>query len=402
LLRKLLVLFIPILGIAAWVAVRGKEAHEVAFASVRRETLVSTLTTNGKVEPLQWASIRPEVGGPVANIRARRGENVREGEILLTITGAAAEAELATARSRIEQARAELDTMAEGGRAADVAEIESGLTRAKADLVSAQRELEITSRLVARKAATQAELTAAEQAVQKARLEIASLERRRASLVSEPDRRSAEARLQDARSSAAAASNLLAGTQVRSPLSGVLYAFEVHAGAFLTAGQEIGRVGKLSQLRVIVYVDEPELGRIAEGMPVTITWDALPGREWTGRVESVPLQVVSLGSRQVGEVPCTIENPDLSLIPGTNVNVAIRSQVVENALVVPKEALHREGQDTGVYKLERDHVVWQRITLGAASLTHVQATAGLSEGDRVALSTGTPLRNGDPVRVASR
>jgi HlyD family secretion protein len=363
---------------------------------------VSTLTTNGKVEPIDWASIRAQIGGPVANIAAERGQEVRQGQVLLTIAAAEAEAELATARSRIEQAGAELDTLAEGGRAADVAQVESGLARAKADLASAQRELETTQRLVARKAATQAELTAAEQAVQRAQLEIASLEKKRSSLVSPPDRRSAEARLREAQSSAAAAAKRLAGTQVRSPIAGVLYAFDIHPGAYLNPGDEIGRVGKLSQLRVIVYVDEPELGRVKDGMPVTITWDALPGREWTGRVESVPLQVVSLGSRQVGEVLCTIENPDHSLIPGTNVNVAIRSQVVEGALTIPKEALRRQGDESGVYKLQGDRVVWQSIRIGAASLTHLQVTHGLQDGDRVALSSSAPLTDGEVVRVASR
>ena len=58
---------------------------------------------------------------------------------------------------------------------------------------------------------------------------------------------------------------------------------------------------------------------------------------------------------------CTIENPDLSLIPGTNINAEIRSRVVQKALTVPKEALRREGNDTGVLKLEGDKVVWRKV-----------------------------------------
>jgi len=38
----------------------------------------------------------------------------------------------------------------------------------------------------------------------------------------------------------------------------------------------------VERLRVRVFVDEPELGRVQEGQPVTIGWDALPGRAWQG------------------------------------------------------------------------------------------------------------------------
>ena len=51
-------------------------------------------------------------------------------------------------------------------------------------------------------------------------------------------------------------------------------------------------------------------------------------------------QVVALGTRQVGEVACLIQNPDRDLLPGTNVNVEIRAQAVENALTVRSD-LHR-------------------------------------------------------------
>jgi RND family efflux transporter MFP subunit len=181
-------------------------------------------------------------------------------------------------------------------------------------------------------------------------------------------------------------------------MSGMLYALEVRPGDYVQPGQLIARAGRLDQLRVILYVDEPELGRVAEGMPVTITWDAQPGRKWKGKVEGLPLQVTPFGTRQVGEVVSVIENPDLSLIPGTNVNAEIRSRTVENALTLPKEALRREGDETGVLLLQGDKVIWRPVKLGAASVTHVEITNGLNAGDRVALPVDVQLRNGDAVR----
>ena len=57
------------------------------------------------------------------------------------------------------------------------------------------------------------------------------------------------------------------------------------AGSYVSPGDLVANVGQAGRLRVRVYVDEPELGRVAVGQPVTITWDALPGQSWPGKVE---------------------------------------------------------------------------------------------------------------------
>ena len=131
-------------------------------------------------------------------------------------------------------------------------------------------------------------------------------------------------------------------------MSGTAYHVEARAGPYLHAGDLVANVGRLERLRVSVYVDEPDLGRVAAGMPVTVTWDALPGRTWQGVVERIATQIVRLESRQVGEVGSVIGNPGRDLAPGANINVAIRSRVAENAVALPKECLRREGGVTGV------------------------------------------------------
>jgi multidrug efflux pump subunit AcrA (membrane-fusion protein) len=165
-------------------------------------------------------------------------------------------------------------------------------------------------------------------------------------------------------------------------------------------GVKVASVGKLDRMKVTVYVDEPELGRVREGMPVTVTWDAKPGKEWKGTVEKVPTEITSIGTRQVGEVVCNIDNPDRELLPGTNINAALTSRVVENALAVPKEALRRENGQTGVLGLERERLVWRPAQTGISSITRSQVTGALKEGDLVLLPTDRPLKAGDKVKPA--
>lgn len=396
-MKRLLFVLIPVAAVLCWLILRRSAPPEIPFVRATRQTIVSTLNTNGKLEPIEWAAVRSEASGSVDRIYSARGATVSKGQLLLTLSAADARNELSRAEAQVSGAKAEAETLAQGGRAVERAEIESGLARARADLANARREFETLSRLAGKAAATRAEVVGAQEAVQRIELQIESLDRRRASLVTEADRSAAQARIREAQSSTDSAARRIELSKIRSPLAGVLYRFDVRPGSYLEAGALVGEVGQLGRLRVVVYVDEPELGRVEQGMPVTITWDAIPGREWSGTVEKKPTQVTTLGTRQVGEVTCTIENPDGSLIPGTNINAQIRSRTVQNAVTVPKEVLRREGAQSGVLKLQGNKVLWQPVKLGVGSVTHVQITEGLSDRDSVALPVDRPLKSGDEV-----
>jgi len=137
---------------------------------------------------------------------------------------------------------------------------------------------------------------------------------------------------------------------------------------------------------------------VAKGMPVVITWVAMPGRKWDGEVDRTPSQIVAMGTRQVGEVVCVIRNPDGDLLPGTNVDAEIRSQTVENALGVPKEALRTERGESGVFVRAGDRLVWKKVKVGVSNTTRSQVE-GVSEGDGVALYSDRVLRDGMVVKA---
>jgi len=184
---------------------------------------------------------------------------------------------------------------------------------------------------------------------------------------------------------------------VRAPMDGVVYGLAVRPGGYVNRGDLIANVGRMDRVRVRVYVDEPELGRVAIGQPVTIRWQALPGRSWQGTVERKPTSIEALGSRQVGEVVCTIENPGRELIPGTNVDAEIRTAAVEGALVIPREALRHDPDGDYVFRLAGDSVERRAVKTGIASVTQVEVLEGLAEGDAVALPSDAALKAGDRV-----
>lgn len=398
----LIVLAIPVVAVAWWIHRRNNTPPEIPFGKVRRETLVSTLTTNGKVEPSEWASVRAERAGVISRVLVDKGQQVDKSALLVELDTRDARSEVASSEAAVASARAQLQTVMEGGRSSEKVAIENALARDRMDLKVAQRDYDSLRRLAEKHAATKMEVAEAQQKVQQLQADMEALERKRAALVESADRASAEAKLGEAQAALQQARTHLNRSQIRSPLAGTVYELPARPGAYINVGDPVASVGELGTLRVRVYVDEPELGRVAENMPVVITWDAMLGRRWKGTVERMPTQVVALGTRQVGEVIVMIDNPDQILLPGTNINAEIMSQVVENGLTVPKEAIHKQNDKVGVYVLRGDHVEWQAVELGASSVTRAVVTQGLAEGDLVALSTELQLRSGQRVQPVVR
>jgi len=117
LVRRLLwLLAIPLAALGWWAYHRGNVAPQVPFARVVRETLVSTLPTNGKVEPIEWAAVRAEQAGAVSEVPVREGQTVGQGAPLAVLSDTGLAAGLEAAQARAAQARAEVATIDAGGK----------------------------------------------------------------------------------------------------------------------------------------------------------------------------------------------------------------------------------------------------------------------------------------------
>ena len=253
-----------------------------------RQTISNTLSTNGKVEPIEYVDVRVDTPGLVKSLPVHAGENVRQGQLLAELSHPGGAEEQAAAEARAAQARVELDALRAGGRGSEIAELEGNLNRLRTQREAAQKNAEALERLVKANAATRFEADQAAQTVRDLDAQIQTLAQRKTALVGKSDLAAAQARLQEAEVNIQLAKTHLAQNFIHSPIAGTLYSLPARLGAYLQAGDPVGSVGKLDPVRVRVYVDEPELGRVAAGEPVRITWDALPGKEWTGTVEKRP------------------------------------------------------------------------------------------------------------------
>lgn len=395
--------WIPLVLVAGAAAViwRGEvnrnRPPEIPFAHVTRENITSSVPTDGKVEPLEWAVARAERSGAVKEILVKNGDRVAQGQELVHLDTSEVEAEKEQAQSSIEQIKTELEAIADGGRSGDLAKLTSEIDQTQLSLNQAREDYEKYERMQSEQIATAVQVMELKEKVESLEQELAGYKRQKASLVAPGDRASAEARLKDAESRLHLADQRIAQSIVRAPLGGEVYQFDLKQGAYLNAGDAVATMGRLDRVKVTVYVDERDLGRVKRGMAVRITWDGLPGQDWKGVVDQLAEQVVAKGSRQVGEVECVIENPGRELKPGSNVNVEIRAESVDGALTIPKEALRNENGQEGVYRLNGGALQWRAVKLGIDNTTRAQIVDGLADGDAVALITDRTLTDGMPV-----
>ncbi len=384
-MRKYWWLLILPVALLLWWGLRGGGSLTVVhFATAQRGSIESTVPTNGKVEPVQWSAARAEISGVIRAVDVQRGQDVQAGQTLITLDTTSASADLAAALARQEEADVDLKTLSQGGKAGIVADLDDRIRIAQDAIKVAQRIYNSDSQLQKQQAATRLQVQNDADALQRAKLNLIALQNQKKTVVTASDRSVAEARLHDAQAAVALARHRVDLSTVKSPMAGTVYQFDLKVGAYLQPGTLVALVGNIDQVKVTVYVDEPDLGRVGLNMPVLITSDSRPGQKWRGRVDKLPTEVTPLGTRTVGEVSTIIDNPQHDLLPGVSVDANIVSKTVQDALIIPKAALRRSGTVDGVYKLSDSKLRWTPVRIGISDINNAQILSGLQPGDRVA------------------
>ncbi len=376
-------ILVPVLLLIWWGLDHGESAPKMHFSTVRRQRIESTVSTNGKVEPAQWAAARAETAGVVKTISVQRGQRVQAGQILVMLDTSTAQAALAASLAQEEEAQAQRTSVGQGGKAAQLANLNDSIATTRAAIEVAQRNYESLQRLQQQQAATKQQVQDAKDTLDRAKLQLSAFQDQKRTLVTVSDRSIAQAKVHDAQAAVALAQHQIGLGQIRAPIGGTVYQFDLKVGSYLQPGDVVALVGNLDQVKVTVYVDEPDLGRVGLGMPVSITWDGRPGQKWWGHVDKLPTEVVALNARTVGEVTTVVNNPNHDLLPGVSVNVTIVSREADDAVSVPKAALRNMRGQNGVYKLQDNSIVWTPVKTGISDINNVQILSGLQLGDRV-------------------
>jgi HlyD family secretion protein len=378
-----------------------RDRLQVRVAEATHTQLVSTISTNGRVEPEVKYELHSPISTTVKEVYVQPGDQVAAGKLLMVLDDLQARARAASAESGVRAAQASLEAATHNGTQQERQMAAADQTRARLERDEARRSLEMLTKLNSTGAASSSEVAAARQRLETAEANLKAVEQGTVNRYSTAEVERARAALTDAQASLAEARQMLAHTVVRAPAAGTVYHLDAGRTEFVEAGKLLLQLADLHHERVRAYFDEPEIGRLAVGQKIQIKWDAKQGHIWNGHIELTPITVINLGTRSVGEVLVKIDDLDGELLPDTNVTVTATISSEPNTLSIPREALHSENSKTYVYRVVKGALQKTYVTVGTLNLTQVAILSGLAEGDLVATGTenGQPLQEGVPVKV---
>jgi len=410
-LRNRILLYLLLAGALAYVLVGlsgRKPVPKISAVTPMRENLVSSISSNGKVEPISPYVMRAQLDTFVEKVRATEGQTVKRGRVILELDVKDVAAKLSEAKSKLLRARDDLRTAKAGGRTDDAARVAGDLAKAQAERDRLQKNHEGLQRLIKQQAATEDELAANDLALTKAQAEVTRLTAAKQEFDRSVklDTDQAGLHVQQVENEVAALDEKVRQGRITAPADGTLYSLPVKAGDYVKLGDLLAEMADLHKVRVRAFIDEPELGALEENEPVKITWDALPSKTWVGKTEIIPKQVVPHQNRSVGELLCAVNNDKLELLPNINVNVRINSRERIGVLSVPRGAVAAEGGRRYVFVVKRNQLSVNKsilekreIHVGIADATNYEVVSGLQEGELVALPGDVDLRDGMTVTV---
>jgi HlyD family secretion protein len=377
------------------------DAVPITAATITRGNIRSVISTNGKVEPITNFEAHAPVGTTVKRVLVKEGDHVKKGQLLVELDAANAQSQAAQALAQVRASEADVNSIQHGGTQEEVLTLRAQLVKARAERDAAQKNFEALKNLQQSGAASPGEVRSAEAQLSTAEAQVKLLESKESERYSRPEISSVEARESEAQSAYSAAEDVLKQLIIRAPFAGMVYSLPVKQGTYVNPGDLILQEADLSKVLVRVYVDEPDVARLAAGEKIEVTWDAMPGRIWTGTVSSVPASVKLHGTRNVGETTCIVPNHDFKLLPNINVGVTVVTTEHNGVLVVPREALRMDEGKPYVYLVANNELERRTVETSISNLTESEVSGNLPEGAKVALgaTNSKPLRDHLPVRV---
>jgi RND family efflux transporter MFP subunit len=192
----------------------------------------------------------------------------------------------------------------------------------------------------------------------------------------------------------------VAQTKIYSPMSGIAATRNVDEGALVSPSTPIMRIVKLSTMVTQANVPERSLGRLRVGNEATINVDAIPDREFRGRIARIA-PVLDAATR-TAFVEIDIPNPDALLKAEMFARVKLDLGTTREATLIPREGLVYRGTQPGVYVIEGDRPTFRAIETGLTVAGDVEVLANLAPGVKIAGRGASMIQEGDRVVLSGQ
>lgn len=275
---------------------------------VKRGDLTLNVKATGTLHPVNTVEVGAEISGRLERVLADFNSRVRKGDTL-------AEIDTKQLRAQVERSEAGLESA------------EAGLKQAQATLLEATQNARRVERLAGSKLISEQDLDAARATLARAEAGVAS----------------AKSQVTVARASLNADRTNLEKAVIRSPIDGVVLARKVEPGQTVAATFQTPILFKLAEdltrMKLIVNIDEADVGMVRESQQALFVVDAHPDRSFTARITSVRNDPVTIQGVVSYEAVLTVDNSGALLRPGMTANATIRTESRTNVLLVSNSAL---------------------------------------------------------------
>lgn len=314
------------------------------------------ITASGKIEAENSANLSTRMMGYVTKLHVKVGQNVRAGQLLVSVNSTDLQAKKA--------------------------QIDASIIQAQAAYANAKKDYDRFVNLFAQQSASQKELDdmTARYEMAKAGLEAAKQMRN-------------EIQAQ------------FSYSNITAPFSGVVTNTFVKEGDMANPGMPLVSVEGATRLQVTAMVSESDIASVKQGMSVNVTIKSL-NKEVAGKVSEISLSAKNTGGQYLVKV--NLNQLDKNILSGMFVNVQFpiektRTSIPSNERVlIPTSALVKQGQLSGVYTVGNGNVAilrWLRI--GKTFGNQVEVLSGLTADEAYIVSAEGKLFNGAKIQLAN-
>jgi HlyD family secretion protein len=368
------VFLVALIALAVGLRARGNAAVQADFGvTSTRDVFRSYVTASGEIVATRFADVGSSVMGRVVALNVREGDQVRRGQSLVRIDAVQAQSDTAAAAAQISALEAE-----QNGARDQVVVARSQLEAAEARAEQASKALDRAKQLFSGELLPVADRDAAIAAFDSAAAEVRAA--RGAVARAEQSLDAAGRRVAQARAQATGARDILDKTNITAPIDGIVSRLQVREGEMVVIGIQnqpgttLMTISDLSAINAEVKVAEADVLRLRTGQPALVTLDAVPGKQFSGRVveigaSALPTQGTGAAAREF-RVVVRLDDQSELLRPGLTCDAEILAQEASNVVTAPLQAVvlraRGDGQPetAGVFVVRDGRAVFTPVTTG--------------------------------------
>ncbi|MFO7296231.1 MAG: efflux RND transporter periplasmic adaptor subunit [Clostridia bacterium] len=401
----------------------------VEVATARVDTIQNEKEFSGVLKPINEAMVIPQIPGKVSKVHVKVGQQVKEGDVLIELEAGDVEQQVAQAQAAYEAAKASVELSKKrlselesqkSKMQAEISKIDKQIDEAQKALDQAKQAIEpeiarlnelrqrgaITDeQFKEQKAKLEEQLKPLQDGLeklvqQKAALEKSKLEIESAIKSMPYDSKTLDAQLNQAKTALDAAKGAADKLKLLSPIDGVVSSLSVQTGQMAAQASPPVTVIDMTALILDIRLSEFDVVKVQPGQKVDVYVDAAGSQPVEGVVEWVSPSTDPRS--QAYGVRVKIDNSSGKLRPGMFARAVLVLDKKENAVVVPKRAIVRQGDKAYVFVVKGGSVERREVQLGMDGGERIEVISGLKSGEQVVVKGQAYLKEGQEINVVKQ